>query len=136
VLVGGVAMALDAWRGRAFGAGIGDFLWALLYVAAGLLLLLHPLLGLAFLTLLLAFFFLLAGTWKALAAWRVRPRAGWGLLLASGVVSLLLGGMILASWPMSGAWALGTLVGIELIFDGWALVSLGSALRHVGRDLA
>jgi uncharacterized membrane protein HdeD (DUF308 family) len=136
LLIGGIAMAAEAWRGRAFGAGVGDLLWALLHAFAGLLMLLHPLMGLAFLTLLLATFFFLAGVWKSMAAWRLRPRKGWGLLLASGIVSLVLGLMIVASWPVSGTWAIGTPVGVELLFDGWALVSLGGALRDVARASA
>jgi uncharacterized membrane protein HdeD (DUF308 family) len=133
LLIAGVAMAADAWRGRAFGTGVGDFLWALLFAFAGLLVLLHPLMGLAFLTLLLASLFFVAGVWKSMAAWRFRPRPGWGLLLTSGIVSLVLGVMIVASWPVSGTWAVGTLVGVELLFDGWSLVSLGAAMREAGR---
>jgi len=46
---------------------------------------------------------------------------------------ILLGGMIAVEWPMSGAWAVGTLVGIALIFDGWSLVMAGVAAHELGR---
>jgi uncharacterized membrane protein HdeD (DUF308 family) len=133
LLVGGVAMTAAAWRARAMGAGIGDLLWALLHVLVGLVVLLHPWAALASLTLLLAIFFFVAGAWKAAVAWRFRPRDGWGLLFASGVLSLLLGMMVLTSWPLSGTWAVGTLVGIELIFDGVSLLRVGHALREAGK---
>lgn len=136
ILVAGIAAAVGAWKGRSFGRGIGDFLWGVLYAVVGVLVLAHPLVGLSFLTLLLAFFFFLTGAWKAMVAWRVRPRAGWGLVMTSAVVSLILGVMILASWPMSGAWAVGVLVGVELLFDGWTLVTVGATLREVGKAAA
>src|SRR5262249_25070691 len=133
VLLAGIATIAEAFQAHSLGAGIGDFLWGLLYAVAGLLMLLHPIAGLSFLTMLLAFFFFLAGTWKVMAAWRLRPRQGWGLVMTSGVLSLLFGAMVLASWPFSGAWAIGTLVGVELIFDGWTMVTLGTTLRQIAK---
>jgi uncharacterized membrane protein HdeD (DUF308 family) len=133
VLLAGLAMTAEAWKAHAFGGTVGDVLWGLLYVVAGAVLVFQPLLGLSFLTLLLALFFFFAGAWKSMVAWSLRPRVGWGLVMASGVVSLLLGVMILGSWPLSGSWAIGTLVGIELIFDGFTMVRLGANLREIAK---
>ena len=56
-------------------------------------------------------------------------RRGWGWLLASGIVSVVLGWMIWAQWPASGLWVIGLLVGIQLLFTGWSLVMLALVAR-------
>ena len=91
---------------------------------AGIAVVLHPILGLAFLTLLLAVYFGAEGVWKIFAAFRYRPAAGWGWLLSSGVLSLVLGWLIWSQWPLSGLWAVGVLVGVNLLGTGASLVTL------------
>jgi len=91
-------------------------------VLAGIAVVLHPLLGLAFLTLLLAVYFAAEGVWKLVAAFRYRPPAGW--LMASGLLSLVLAWLIWSQWPLSGLWAVGVLVGLNLVATGAAVVTL------------
>jgi uncharacterized membrane protein HdeD (DUF308 family) len=91
-------------------------------VLAGIAVVLHPLLGLAFLTLLLAVYFAAEGLWKLVAAFRYRPPAGW--LMASGLLSFVLAWLIWSQWPISGLWAVGVLVGLDLIATGAAVVTL------------
>jgi uncharacterized membrane protein HdeD (DUF308 family) len=91
-------------------------------VLAGIAVVLHPLLGLAFLTLLLAVYFAAEGAWKIAGAFRYRPFALW--LAASGLLSLVLAWLIWSQWPVSGLWAVGVLVGVNLLGTGAALVTL------------
>ena len=63
-------------------------------------------------------------------ALRVRDHDSWGWLLASGILSVLLGVLIWAQWPASGLWVIGLLVGIQLLFTGWSLVMLALAARR------
>jgi uncharacterized membrane protein HdeD (DUF308 family) len=56
---------------------------------------------------------------------------GWVWTLVSGIVSLLLGMLIWSQWPLSGVWAVGLLVGINILFSGWSLIALGAAARRV-----
>lgn len=93
-------------------------------------------LGLQFLTLLLAFYLVLEGVTEVLLAFQMRPVAGWGWTLASGVAALVLGAMIWNQWPVSGAWAVGLLVGINLLFTGSSLLGLGMAARNAGQSAA
>lgn len=58
-----------------------------------------------------------------------RLRDNWGWLLVSGLLSLIAGVLIWIGWPSSAAWALGLLVGIELIFGGWSMILLALAAR-------
>ena len=55
--------------------------------------------------------------------------AGWYWSLLSGIVSILLGGMIVFQWPVSGLWVIGLFVAIELILNGWSYVFVALAAR-------
>jgi uncharacterized membrane protein HdeD (DUF308 family) len=101
---------------------------------AGIAVIGHPLFGLAFLALLLMGYFVVEGVSKIVVSFRYRPAAGWTWLLASGVQSLLFGLLIWSQWPVSGMWAVGVLVGLNLLGTGLALVTLASTLnKSLGR---
>jgi uncharacterized membrane protein HdeD (DUF308 family) len=59
---------------------------------------------------------------------------GWYWPLLSGIVSILLGGLIVAQWPASGLWVIGLFVAIELIFNGWSYIFIALAARKAARD--
>ena len=60
----------------------------------------------------------------------LRPHAAWGWIVAAGALAIVVGVMILASWPSSAAWVLGTLAGISLIFSGWSYIMIALAARR------
>ena len=95
----------------------------------------HPLFGLAFLTLLLVGYFVAEGVLKILISFRYKPAAGWKWLLASGALSLILGLLIWRQWPVSGLWAVGVLVGVNLLGTGLALVTLASTLKSLAHGV-
>jgi len=66
----------------------------------------------------------------------VRPQKGWGSMLFSAVMGVLLGFLLLREWPLSGTWAIGTLVGVNLILSGFSMISIGSAARSVAKELS
>jgi uncharacterized membrane protein HdeD (DUF308 family) len=96
---------------------------------AGIAVIGHPLFGLKFLTVLLVGYFVVEGVWKIVVSFRYKPATGWKWLLASGVLSLVLGLLIWNQWPVSGMWAVGVLVGVNLLGTGLALVTLASTLN-------
>jgi len=116
--------------------GILTFVMGGLTVVAGLLVIAHPLAGLKFLTLLLIAYFVVEGLVQIAHAFSLRPISGWGWTLFSGIVSLLLGIMLWRQWPLSGAWAVGVLIGVRILFTGWSMVALGMAGREVTREAA
>lgn len=141
-LVVGALMALTglleiggAFRAASFDLGLGDFLGGLLYLGVGVLVLLHPLMGLGFLSILLAAFFFVRGVYAITLAWRLKPRSPWGWVLLGGALSVAFGLFLLLGWPLTGAWAVGVFVGIELLFSGWTMVFFGGTLRDAGRRL-
>ena len=87
----------------------------------GLLFLTNPGGGLAALTLLLIVFFIIGGMARIVFALTIRPLPDWGWVLASGVIGVLLGVYLFASLPLTAAWLLGLLFGIQLLSEGAAL---------------
>jgi uncharacterized membrane protein HdeD (DUF308 family) len=112
------------------------FLWGLLTaalsVAAGAVLVWNPVAGALSLTLVLAAFFVAEGVFQIATSFGYRHvmTASWGWLLVSGIVDLLLALVIILGWPISAAWALGLIVGINLLTSGWGLVMAAFAGRR------
>jgi uncharacterized membrane protein HdeD (DUF308 family) len=125
----GVAHLVYGFQSRGAGAIFGQVLLGLLYAGIGAYLLLKPLAGLAALTLWLAAFLLLEAGVEIVLFFQLRKIAGAGWLLFDGIATLLLGIMVGASWPSSSEWAIGTLVGISMVFSGLARVTLAQALK-------
>jgi uncharacterized membrane protein HdeD (DUF308 family) len=114
------------------------FWWSLISAALGVLvgslLLARPVSGAYSVTLVLIAFFIIEGVASIMFALEhKRELSGrWGWMLASGVIDLLLALMILAGLPGTAAWALGLLVGINMVFGGAALIAMALHARHTG----
>jgi uncharacterized membrane protein HdeD (DUF308 family) len=111
---------------------------AILGIAAGIVLLLWPLRGAFSLTLILTIFLVLEGVISIMFALEhKRELSGrWGMMLFSGLVDLILAGVILAGLPGTAAWAIGLLVGINMIFGGAALIGMALHARDAPRAAA
>jgi uncharacterized membrane protein HdeD (DUF308 family) len=115
--------------------GAPGFWWslvsAIIAVIAGLFLLVDPLSGTVSLTLVLIVFFILEGVASIMYGFEHRreasSRAGW--IIASGVIDLILAAIILSGLPGSAAWAIGLLVGINMVFGGTSLIAMALAAR-------
>ena len=114
---------------------VPGFWWSLISgvvgIAAGIALLRWPISGTVSLTLLLIAFFLVEGIVTLMYALEHRARLSgrWGWMLASGIVDLILAGIIFAGLPETATWALGLLVGINLLFGGTAMIGMALAAR-------
>lgn len=129
LIVGGVFQILNAIKCRGWKGILWNLLIALLYVGVGLITVMHPLLAGLSLTLIIAWVLIAIGILRAYMAIQMRPAAGWYWPLISGLVSVLLGGMILAQWPQSGLWIIGLFIAVELIFHGWSYIFIALAAR-------
>jgi len=130
LLIGGAMQTVHAFSMRRWPGVFRNLLAGLLTIVVGVLLVSHPATGALSLTLLLAAFFIVAGLFR-LAGALVHEFPGRGWVLLSGAVTLLLGILIWAEWPVSAVWVIGTFVGIDMLFDGWSLVALGLAARKL-----
>jgi len=126
---------LIGWITTLGARGVPGFWWSLLSsvlaTGAGLILLLQPSRGAVSLTALLIVFFIIEGfATVAYAFEHRRELAGrWEWMLVSGIVDLVLAVIILAGFPGTAMWALGILVGVNLIFGGAALIAIGMHAR-------
>jgi uncharacterized membrane protein HdeD (DUF308 family) len=133
-LVSGVVGLFTTFRMRA----APGFWWALisavLGVVVGLMLLISPLRALLPLTIMLVAFFIIEGVASIMYAFdHKRELSGrWGWMLVSGVVDLILAAVIFAGLPGTAAWAIGLLVGINMIFGGAALIAMALHARGEG----
>lgn len=131
VLFAGVAHLVYAWSERGAGAIIWQILIGLVYVIAGLYMLILPVAGAIALTLVLAFYIAAEGVFELVIFSLLRRLRGAVWFLVDGLVSLLLAGIILFHWPSSSLWAVGTLVGISLLFSGIARLTLRMGQRSL-----
>ena len=129
LVIAGIAEGIHAFMAQGWRGFLFELLSAILYLVVGVLLLINPVEGALALTIVLAVFLLVEGVFKIIMALRVRDHRGWGWLLASGILSVILGLLIWSEWPASGLWIIGLLVGIQLLFTGWSLVMLALAAR-------
>ena len=132
LLIAGGFLIAAAFTAHSIGTVLLRLAWALLTVIVGLWLIVEPHNGTLTLTLVLGIYFLFMGLTRIAVAFAARGQQGAGLVGLSGFAGLLIGILVLAKFPSSADWAIGLLVGIDLIFAGWALVSVAL----IGRDLS
>jgi uncharacterized membrane protein HdeD (DUF308 family) len=132
LLVAGAFLIASAFTAHSVGNVVLRMLWAFLTVAVGVYLIVEPHSGTLTLTFVLGLYFLFMGVTRITAAFLARGQEGAGLVGLSGFAGLLIGILVLVKFPSSADWAIGLLVGIDLIFAGWSLVSAAV----VGKDLA
>jgi uncharacterized membrane protein HdeD (DUF308 family) len=130
-LVSGIVGLIATFRMRRAPGFLWSLLSGVLAVAAGIVLLRWPLSGALSLTFVLTIFLLLEGIVSIMFALEhKRELSGrWGMMLLSGVVDLILAAMIFSGLPGTAAWAIGLLVGINMIFGGSALIAMALHAR-------
>jgi uncharacterized membrane protein HdeD (DUF308 family) len=137
LIIGGVAQLSHAFMEKAWRGFLLELLSGVLYLVVGILLVFYPRAGAQALTIFLAAFLTVEGLVRIAMALHVRPAHGWGWLLFGGIVTVILGILIWTQWPESALRVIGLLVGINLLFTGWALTMMGIAVRaHEGRAAA
>jgi len=136
IILAGVIHLVVAFHAHGAGSMIWKALVGFAYIFIGGYLWIHPLLGVASLTLLLASLFFIEGVLDILLYFNLRPARGAIWVLFDGIVTLLLGLFIGIHWPSSSAWAIGTLVGVSMIISGVARVMMSLAVRKLNKPAA
>lgn len=129
-VIGGIAQLFDAFKHKGWGSTAWHVLIALVYLAAGVVMVALPLASAVWLTLFIAAALIAIGLMRIIMAFQLKGFSAIWLGLA-GAVSILLGAMVFANWPVSGAWVIGLFVAIDLIFHGVALISVALAARSL-----
>ena len=136
LLVGGALQIIHAFMTKEWRGFILSLFCGILYLGGGLLIMNEPVQGALFLTLLVVAALVVGGVMRIVLALQHRNIAAWGLILLSGIVSIVVGYLLYASLPWSGLWVLGTLIAVELLIQGSSWLYFGIALRFVRDTVA
>ena len=131
LVFGAVAHFFAAFKGHGAKHVILQVVVGLVYLIGGLYFLTHTIMGVSTLTLLLSGVIVAEGVLEMVAYFRLKSVHGASWLLINGIVTLLLGGLIWFHWPSSSVWAIGTLVGVNLLMTGISRLMLGLAARKL-----
>lgn len=132
LLIGAVAFIADAISGGTGWHRVGRVILAILYVIAGVWLLINPIEGTITLTIVLIVFFLVSGIFRIIAGLQARGTPGAGWLIVNGILSIIIALLVWGDFPSSAEWAIGLLVGIALLFDGISMITVGMAGKKMG----
>jgi uncharacterized membrane protein HdeD (DUF308 family) len=137
-LFSGIVGLVATFSARDVPAFLWTLLTAALSMAVGVLLIWKPVEGAVSLTMVLTAFFIAEGIFQIVGSFTYRDviPGSWGWMLVSGISDLVLAAVIIMSWPVSAAWALGLLVAINLLTSGWAIVITAIEARSVARTVA
>ena len=130
VLVGGVARMVWAFHAGGVGKGVLRFIIGGLTLLCGMAMVTDPIFASGVLTIILAVYLAIDGVFEIATAFKVRPLSGWGVLLAGGILSLFLALMIWRQYPLSGAWAIGFMLGLKLLFIGTIMISVAPIVQE------
>ena len=130
MIVAGVAEVFSAFQIKSWGKFLFWVLLGVLYIIAGFVTFENPLLAAALLTLILGASLVASGIMRIILAFGMKRETPWIWVALSGAITLLLGLLILAHWPVSSLYILGLFLGIDLIMAGAGWIGLGFALRR------
>jgi uncharacterized membrane protein HdeD (DUF308 family) len=128
-LIGGVVQVVQAFYTQKWSEFLLNIIIGILYVVVGAWLAFFPFTGIITLTILLAALFVVEGVLEIGMGFRIRPRDGWIWLIISGIIAIAAGVLIFLGLPATAEWAIGLLVGINMIFSGFSYVFLASAAK-------
>ena len=129
LLVAGIFQIVHAFANKEWGAFLFALLCGALYVIGGLLIMNEPVSGSLIITIFVMASLAVNGVLRIVMALRHRELQGWWLVLLGGLIAIGVAVMLFLSLPWSSLWLLGTLIAIELIFNGVGWIRLGFALR-------
>ncbi|WP_433623500.1 HdeD family acid-resistance protein [Halomicrococcus sp. NG-SE-24] len=136
LVVGAIVHVGHAFSAGSFWGALWQVLLGILYGIAGISFMANPVVGLATLTILAIAFFFVDGIVEIGWAIAGRDNRGWIWLLGSGIISLLLAGMLWIGFPATAVWAVGVLFGVNVLVTGLSLIGLGMASRRAAREEA
>jgi uncharacterized membrane protein HdeD (DUF308 family) len=130
MIVAGVFEVIHSFQIKAWGRFLFWLLLGVIYIIAGFIALESPLLTAVWLTLFLGAALVASGIMRIFLAFNMKSASPWIWVAASGVITLLLGILILIHWPNSALYTLGIFLGVDLVFAGASWIGLGLGLRQ------
>ena len=136
LLVTGLVQFVGGLREKSWYNKLMPMVLGVITMLCGIAFLGRPWLGMAILTMILAVFFFVEGFWKIVASFSYRSSKGWLAMFASGALAIVLGLIICWQWPLSSLWAIGVLVGIDLLMTGASMVVISITMRRMQKAMA
>jgi uncharacterized membrane protein HdeD (DUF308 family) len=130
MLIAGVAEVVSAFQVKSWARFFFWLILGILYIFAGFVAFENPLLTAVWLTLFLGAALVASGIVRIFLGFNMKAGSPWVWVVVSGLITLLLGVIILAHWPVSGVYVLGIFLGIDLVFAGASWIGLGLGLRN------
>jgi uncharacterized membrane protein HdeD (DUF308 family) len=132
MIIAGVAEVINAFQIKTWGRFLFWLALGILYIIAGFVAFENPLLTAAWLTLILGAALVASGVVRIFLGFSMQQGSPWIWVVMSGIITLLLGLIILAHWPVSSLWTLGIFLGVDLVFAGASWIGVGIGLRRSG----
>lgn len=129
LIIGGFLQIVQAFYAHRWSGVFLSLLVGILYLVTGFLCLYRPETSAVSLTLLIATICLVGGLFRMIGSVLIRFQH-WGWVFFNGLITFILGLLILSEWPYSGLWVIGLFIGIDLILSGWTWVVLSLAARR------
>ncbi len=133
LIVAGLVQTFQAFMAREWKGLFLTLLLGILYVVAGIFCMAKPAITAVGLTLWIAAFFFIVGLFRMATSAYMRFHH-WGWIFLNGLITFILGVLIISQWPISGFWVIGLFVGIDLVFAGWAWVLLALAAHKPAKQ--
>jgi uncharacterized membrane protein HdeD (DUF308 family) len=133
IIIGGVAQFIEAVKCTGWKSLVYHVLIGVLYVVGGVFVIWNPLAAKLLLTWVLSAVLICVGVIRVIMAFQMRATGSWFIPLLGGIVSIILGGLIMANWPLSGLFVIGLFIAIELITNGWSYIFIALAARNAGK---
>ena len=131
LFVAGIMQVLHAFQVKSWGGFFWDLIVGLIQIGGGVIVYTNPFAGAITITVLIAAIFAAQGIVQTLMAFKVRPHDGWGWLLASGLIALIVAVMLAMRFPAASLTAPGILAGISILFSGWSYIMIALAARRL-----
>ena len=132
ILIGGAIQLFESFKCKGWKSMIWHLVISIIYILVGIQIIARPLVASTVITLMIAIGIILVGISRVVMALQHRGLPNWGWPLFSGIISILLGLVIAARWPVSGLFVIGVFVAIELIIHGWSYLFLALAAKNAG----
>ena len=133
IIIGGVAQFIEALKCKGWKSLAYHVLIAVLYVVGGIFVIQNPFAAKLLLTWILAAVLICVGIIRVVMALQMRATGSWFVPLLGGLISIILGGLILVKWPLSGLFVIGLFIAIELITNGWSYIFIALAARKASK---
>ena len=136
IVIGGFIFLVEAFSAPQWKGKLLNLLIALLYIIAGGMMIANPAGSAVWFTLFIAAFLIVVGMMRIVMGFQIKNEISeWGWMVFGGVLSIILGILIYAQWPLSGLWVIGLFISIELIVQGVNAIVLSRVIKQGQKDI-